>query len=542
MDFPEKLKTQLASVDEEYLIGLSNKGTLNRGKKDLASLENVTASPGNEEITIQWGDVQCMIREPLGSSTCSCPSSSFCRHRITAILWLKSRIETAPQPAKTPVFRELREYPADKLMRILGPRRVSAIAFRQEAGVLPHIEQGSVVFVELPWVGASVRLLEPLEHSTCSCHSSSFCVHKAEALLCWQLQQGITRPAQFQAKSDGQRIDPEQIRGICRAVREVLSSLMASGLSRTSPEICPTLERMASLCHTALLADLERSLRRLWGEYSACFARSAGFRDTVLLERLSHSFRLAGALENASDEELPALAGIFRDEYRQVGDLKLYLLGSRTYAEKNGYAGTIYYFWNRKTEDFCSFRHIRPTFYEGKAQHIPRHAAPWGLPCTLDKIRNNSLDLTGAKMNSSGSLSSTTECTATLIGKAPPGSVIPDRHLCRDFRELLDRSAPTHSENRRLALICPTKLVEQPYDTIRQVYSLRLVDALGQDLWVTVPYTPENARMIDALERLTRGLAGASSHAPIFFGTVYREDDRLKCYPIEYFLNWEVRG
>lgn len=542
MDFPEKLKTQLASVDEEYLIGLSNKGTLNRGKKDLATLEDVAFSAAGEEITVQWGDVQCVVRYPLGSSTCSCPSSSFCRHRITAILWLKARMDAAPQPTKIPDFQQLRDYPVDKVMRILGPRRVSAIAFRQESGILPNIEQSSVVSVELPWAGVSVRLLEPLEHSTCSCHSSSFCVHKAEALLCWQLLQGIIRPEQIQTKSESQSLNPEQIRGICRGVREVLSSLMASGLSRTSPEICQTIERMASLCHTALFADLERSLRRLWGEYSACFARSAGFRDTVLLERLSHSFRLAGALENASDEELPVLAGTFRDEYRQVGDLQLYLLGSRIYTGKNGYAGTIYYFWNRKTEDFCSFRHIRPTFYEGKAQHIPKHTAPWGLPCTLDKIRNNSLDLTSAKMNSSGNLSSTTECIATLIGKANPGTVIPDRHLCRDFRELLERSAPAHSENRRLALICPTKLEEQPYDAIRQVYSLRLLDAHGHDLWVTVPYDPENARVIDALERLTRGLAGTSSHAPVFFGILYREDNRLKCYPIEYFLNWEEQA
>ena len=33
--FPEGLREALARADEDYLMGLSNKGTVNRGKKDL---------------------------------------------------------------------------------------------------------------------------------------------------------------------------------------------------------------------------------------------------------------------------------------------------------------------------------------------------------------------------------------------------------------------------------------------------------------------------------------------------------------------------
>ena len=86
MELPDKLKSALAAVDDAYLAGLSNKGTLNRGKKDMEALTDVTVTPADGGIAVQWGDVRCVIREKLGSSTCSCPSSGFCRHRVAAIL------------------------------------------------------------------------------------------------------------------------------------------------------------------------------------------------------------------------------------------------------------------------------------------------------------------------------------------------------------------------------------------------------------------------------------------------------------------------
>ncbi|MBR2049028.1 MAG: hypothetical protein IKC09_07930 [Oscillospiraceae bacterium] len=538
MDIPEKLKQALAAADEAYLAGLSNKGTLNRGKKDLDGMTDVTVIPSDTEIQVQWGDVRCAIREPLGSSGCSCPSTAFCRHRVSAILWLKARLGDSPEPARSPDFQSLRAYPADKLARILGTSKLSALRFRLESGIRPEMDQGAVIRVELPWAGVNVRLLEPLEHSTCACHSTGLCVHKAEALLWWQLHENIITPEQLPLPSAAPTLDTEQLRGICRSVQETLSSLMAWGLGRASPEICQTLERMASLCHTAGLPNLERSLRRLSGEYDACFARSAGFRDTVLLERLSHTYRLAQATEQATEEQLSGLAGEFREEYRNAGNRKLYLLGSRIYSEKNGYAGTIYYFRDMEQQCWYAFRHIRPTFYEGRAQKVPKHASPWGLPCTLDKLWKNSMELTGAKANRHGNLSATSECSAAILGPMAPAAAIPEEEICMDFRALLGRSDPSRSERQRLALIRAAGMEVQPYDSIRQIYTLRLLDSFGRDVWLKVPYSKDNSSVIDWLERLTEGQV-PTDRAPVFFGILSRESDRLTFSPIECFTDWE---
>ena len=327
MKFPEDLSAALAAADENYLIGLCNKGTVNRAKKDLAVLADPESIPEDSGITVKLGEVSCFITSPLGESRCSCPSSAICRHRITAILWLKGQLETesasTPLPPK-PEFQELRTYPPEKLAKQLGTKRLSAALFRHQSGGGPEIMETSVVTVDMPWLPASVRLLEPLEHSSCTCHSKTFCPHKAEALLYWQLKEGIADPALLQpAQPAGTDLDLEAARGVCRAVREALAAQMATGLSRMPPVVCETVERMAALCHTAGLPELERALRGLHGEYAAWFARSATYRDAALLQRISAAFRLAGALEAADGETAPALAGTFRDDYLPEGDLKL---------------------------------------------------------------------------------------------------------------------------------------------------------------------------------------------------------------------------
>ena len=82
MEIPQALYAALLSADEEYLIALCNKGTVNRAKKDLSAVQLEIKQIEGETVTLAVGDALCTITAPLGSSTCSCPSSTMCRHRI----------------------------------------------------------------------------------------------------------------------------------------------------------------------------------------------------------------------------------------------------------------------------------------------------------------------------------------------------------------------------------------------------------------------------------------------------------------------------
>ena len=541
MDLPEALSTALRAADENYLTGLCNKGTVNRAKKDLAGLTDPELIPENGGVTVKLGGADCFITVPLGESRCSCPSGVLCRHRIAAILWLKEQLDSATPaspPAQRPDFQELRAYPSEKLVRQLGPKRLSAALFRHQSGGGPELSETSVVTVDMPWLPASVRLLEPLEHSSCSCHSKAFCLHKAEALLYWQLKEGIADPSLLQAAQPaGASPDPEEVRGVCQAVRQTLTSYLSTGLSRLPPSVCETVERMAALCHTARLPALERALRGLHGEYAAYFARSATYRDAALLQRISAAFRLAGALDEADEDSVPALAGVFREDYLPVGNLKLYLLGMREFSGRGGYAGTIYYFWERDAHQFYTFTHARPTFYETNARRRPA-ALPWGLPCPLSQAWNFSLNLTHAKATSAGNLSASEQCQATLLNASKPGLVYPEELICADFGALLKQHSTPHApERERLAVVRPRRCQPQPYDPVQQRFALRLLDGEGRDLWLEVRYKKEDAKVVDLLEQLADSL-GKTALSPVFFGIVYREENRLKFYPIEFFTEW----
>ena len=105
MEIPQTLRAALLSADEEYLIALCNKGTVNRAKKDLAALRPELGQTEGEAVTVSVGDAVCTITAALGSSTCSCPSSAMCCHRMSAILWLREQAaqeNTAPGEAAPP--------------------------------------------------------------------------------------------------------------------------------------------------------------------------------------------------------------------------------------------------------------------------------------------------------------------------------------------------------------------------------------------------------------------------------------------------------
>ena len=84
----EELKKALAAADDDYLVGISNKGIVKRAYKDLEAAA-VTSGFIDTTADITIDNAQCVIRVPLVKSECSCPSHTICRHIVTAILWLR---------------------------------------------------------------------------------------------------------------------------------------------------------------------------------------------------------------------------------------------------------------------------------------------------------------------------------------------------------------------------------------------------------------------------------------------------------------------
>ena len=186
---------------------------------------------------------------------------------------MASGAPVSDEMAQAPAFAQLRAYPVEKLVRQLGTKRLAAVLSRRQSGAGPVMTETSVITVEMPWLPATVRLLEPLEHSTCTCHSRAFCSHKAEALLYWQLEHGIADPASLQnAGTCGNSLELDRVRSVCQAVQQAPDR---SDGDRSEPASRLLPVRPSSgwrLCATRRGCRIwNGALRGLHGEYAALF-------------------------------------------------------------------------------------------------------------------------------------------------------------------------------------------------------------------------------------------------------------------------------
>ena len=74
MNIPQQLRAALASADDAYLIGLSNKGTVNRAKKDLEK-SAPAGEAGTDFVTVTLGTEQCVIRSPWARAPAPVPAA-----------------------------------------------------------------------------------------------------------------------------------------------------------------------------------------------------------------------------------------------------------------------------------------------------------------------------------------------------------------------------------------------------------------------------------------------------------------------------------
>lgn len=239
----------LSQIDDDYLIGLSNKGIVKRAYKDLenaaVSIENETAAAA-KELIVFVDDVTCRLTLPIGESTCTCPSRSMCKHIVMAVIFAKGKFagqtsdkleaaedasyneiingkegnvkaaeetvkvteETAEatdgtvrtadgtikatdrnsqRQKKTADFTELLEYSLSAIKKQLGISKLRTIYEHIVMENKVSIEESSIVTVKLADEGMTVKLLVPPEYSTCSCHKKELCIHKGEAMLRYQL-------------------------------------------------------------------------------------------------------------------------------------------------------------------------------------------------------------------------------------------------------------------------------------------------------------------------------------------------------------------
>lgn len=654
-------KDRLADVDDDYLIGLSNKGIVKRAYKDKGEIAAKVQSQG-EEASVTVGEETVTVRYPLGESKCTCPSRSICRHVVQAILVLKesclkdgengqpaSEMHVQPQPAaaaqesggkpageaasksvektvgesvqqqdedstkeqnplsgpqkpkpesaqsmssrqspeaprKTVVIKEIEAYPFAKLKKALGNRQLQTFVNQMAANIRPEIQYSSVVTVNLPGQEFVVKLLSPLEYSSCTCHKKELCQHKAAAILWCQLETGtVTKEALLGEAAEAPEYDMAEIRTIAGQMREFLEELLGTGLSRVSPDVLDYLERLAIISHNAELARFEGYFRALADSYDRYLKRKAAFQTRDLMAQMARLYRRVELLAGAKDgSEVAKLAGEFRADYLPVGNLDLIGIAMEHFQSQTGYEGETIYFLEENTKKWYTYTNARPVYYDSRKRrgYTEKSQSPWGSPLwglniSFENLLKVRIHLTGAKCDERNRLSSSQDTRGEVTGEQRLRTSDLQGWYYRDFDKMFleqigkqqtgwlseqdGQGAPGQADSEtagdgaggaeagsesgtaqagngegsggqkgvELVFVRPDSCAKAEFSQTGQQLTLPLYDKAGRELLVEVTYSKQESGTIRYLERVSE------KKLPCFLGKVYLKDGRMRMYPVD---------
>lgn len=622
----------LQEIDDDYLIGISNKGIVKRAYKDMETIpceiSQKTVFEENE-VKVHVGEETVQIKLPLGESTCSCPSRSICRHVVQGILALKAAVVNENQSSKPiskeivaeeqvgsesaskrkiestnkenmqelanctseefekstdhdqsssstmiqKVTQQIADYPVEKLCKALGTRKLEEFVRCAKANRKPQITYSSVAIVQPLAKSMSVKLLFPLEYSTCTCHKKDFCVHKAEAVLWCKLDLGQLQIDDLeQTKGADTEYNMEQVQDVTLEMQRFLEELLDTGLSRTSQDALDHMERMAIICHNAKLPNFENDWRRLQDSYQKYMKRVASLGIQTLMHQLTKLNRQTMLLKQAQNAfAVSKLAGAFRAEYMSALELDLIGIATEHFISKSGYEGDTVYFLEQNTKTWYTFTQARPIFYDNDANvtyYTPQYhsqESPWGLTVPFRNFAFSYIHLVDAKCDNRGRLSSSKETKGQLTGERTGENMLTTGMLgkwyYKDFVQIFqdffnadkhidtvmtsdtsvynnsdtDNSYLTESPQMKLVFLKPASCDSAVFLETEQKLSMNLYDERGKMVVIELIYSKNEAEGIRYLEKIT------NDNLPYFFGKIYLRDGRIRMYPITVFKKNELR-
>ncbi|MCM1084142.1 MAG: SWIM zinc finger family protein [Clostridium sp.] len=552
----------LGQVDDDYLTGLSNKGIVKRAYKDMEAASIKLCEEAEQELTAEVDDVVCKLVVPLGESKCSCPSRSICRHIITAVLYVKrecgDKTKSAPEEVNTEEltdniknvepeapFSEILSYPLATIKKQAGGKALRNIHEHLSMEYKASISESSIVTVELLDEGVKVKLLVPVEYSTCSCGRKEFCTHRAEAILRYQIQKQKISMEQVAASIEDeaeQKLDKDSIVKLAGSIKQMLGEIISAGLARLSPELVTGCERFAIMCHNERLADLEKEFRALSEQLKLYFSRHASFRIEKLLVDVTRLYGEANHIAHSTDDkELYNLTKRMRSEYVPSKPLDLVGMGYWHFKSDTGYEGITIYFVEENTGKWYTYTNARPLFYEGKraVKMTGKETAPWGLSCNLQELAQSRIHMSGCLVNQEGRLSSTSGAKAEIMGVRSFDCEGILKNSYHDFSTLFMEKFPANASEwqlrERLALIYPDRMTDASFDSVRQCFLMGLSDAAGKQIKIQIDYSSDESYNIKYLERIYQEISRKKKKPACFLGRLYISEGMLKMYPIEYY-------
>lgn len=546
-NFLEKLKNLISTMDDDYIIGISNKGILNRGKKDLEKIGSIEYSINDDNIQFKIDDIVVNIGEEVKNYKCSCPSRSICKHVVMSYLYLihhKNEIfgeAVSEEKAVQNDFSKLKDYPLEEIKKEIGDKSFGDIIKRVSFGVKYELTEGSIIKVDFGEEGCTVKLLNDIENSVCSCKSQELCRHKAEALILYKLEKGYINLDELKDYEKKIKfIDEKTIKKAALEIRKAIEEIMITGLARASQSTLDKVNNMAVMCHNYDLPNFEKNLRDISKEISLYFSKNASFTKKRLLRKLTNAYTNTIVLENTTDlSKLTELIGEFKSSYYEIPIIELWGAASENWISKSGYEGTTYYFYENERKRWFTYTSAMPIFYDNAPSNNyyrkVNSSAPWGLNCKAEELSRINFKLIHGKINSQNRLSSSSESKGMIIGKSDLLDLKIQDYCFDNWEELIEKKLNSYNnESIDTIFLKGKEFGECSFDKINQTLNLPIYDEDENVINIKVQFSKKTKSMIKILERLSK------KKPPLFFGRVFISEGELTFYPIAYYKEEEV--
>lgn len=525
-NFLKKIGEFLLAIDDEFLIGISNKGIFNRAKKDLEkSGEIKVETEGISLKCILEDGTECIINEDIKAYKCSCPSRTTCKHVVMCYLYIKNNLNSLfgieenslneNEENKKFDFDKFLNIDIENLSKLLGERDFNEIVKRINFGVQVEIEETSLLTIRFKDEEYEIKLIpntkekispkEILEEAICSCKSKDICRHKVEAIIHYEIFKGFIKKEDLTILNKKSKAEKTLLIEGVLLVKKLMEEILFIGISRLPENIIDKVESTAVLCHNYNIPNLEKMLRSVKSEIELYIKKNASFSIASLRKRIGYIYTTALAIENCKDEnKLYKLCGEHKSAYYDIPPIILYGIGAETWNSKSGYEGVTYYYFEEARGKLLTYTNSRPTYYNTKKRSygIAYSEVPsWGIEGSLEEISQHVIRLIKGKINDEGRISSSEQSKGELLEKTDIYKLNFKELFIDNWQKLLKVYS---KENRNIYIIKIASYEKSSFDNINQRFILPIYDEEKNMIYIEIDYSKEKKRMIQKFERMER--------------------------------------
>ena len=507
------LKTQLSVIDDDYLIGLSNKGLVNRAMKEIIDAE-VTISLDDLALEATFADGTIVtIKDNINNFSCSCPARSICKHVIMALMLaakdlsnnnIPSDINTGSQGLlKDKVcYDSLLEYTQEALIKKWSKRQYNNVLDKIANGQSVDINEDNKLMVFLKDDGITVSFLpgSSLDQALCSCKIKG-CTHPLSALLHYiHYKTGVLNfiPASTDFIGD---------MSVIPLVINLVEEIYQCGLFRLSSEYGAKCSQYATLCHGAGFASLERLLERSAKQLDLYQSKNADFNINNLVRDLGRIYAICDRINKNHDASI--VTERFKQQYRELPQIRIIGIGAYPWYAQSGFCGLTAVFYSPELSKFVTFSLSRNADSQKQAieliSHFWKNNSIWDLHTNFANLSRGEWHLTTAKLSESSRLSSSKSTKGSNIRTRTSltGEDI-SKIVINDFTKLKELFCNDEGENGEIyAIIKPARIEDGHFDQITQEYKLPIYDKNDNCLQLTVPYSLLNENILYHCENIT---------------------------------------